>query len=125
MVIFRVSYHIAGTKGIYYAREPYTNVDAVHITRFIGLASVGNRDKQVFLFVFIVLSILFIIYLSENLELVDTLTFSYGNSRGDNCIHLFISRPIYSFINLSNLPYYMNKYNEVDKLDRQLLSNGS
>nr|XP_007154656.1 hypothetical protein PHAVU_003G136700g [Phaseolus vulgaris]ESW26650.1 hypothetical protein PHAVU_003G136700g [Phaseolus vulgaris] len=42
-------YHIAGTKGIYYAREPYTNVDAVHITRFIGLASVGNRDKQKFI----------------------------------------------------------------------------
>ncbi|XP_020221769.1 zinc finger CCCH domain-containing protein 64 [Cajanus cajan] len=39
-------YHIAGTKGIYYAREPYSNVDVVHVTRFIGLASVGNRDKQ-------------------------------------------------------------------------------
>jgi hypothetical protein len=44
------SYHIAGSKGIYYAREPYSNVDAVHVTRFIGLASVGNRDKQVWLF---------------------------------------------------------------------------
>ncbi|CAL5199246.1 unnamed protein product [Lathyrus oleraceus] len=42
-------YHIAGSKGIYYAREPYSNVDAVHITRFIGLASVGNRDKQKFI----------------------------------------------------------------------------
>nr|KYP57547.1 Zinc finger CCCH domain-containing protein 64 [Cajanus cajan] len=42
-------YHIAGTKGIYYAREPYSNVDAVHVTRFIGLASVGNRDKQKFI----------------------------------------------------------------------------
>ncbi|BAT76817.1 hypothetical protein VIGAN_01487400 [Vigna angularis var. angularis] len=42
-------YHIAGTKGMYYAREPYTNVDAVHITRFIGLASVGNRNKQKFI----------------------------------------------------------------------------
>lgn len=42
-------YHIAGTKGIYYAREPYSNVDAVHVTRFIALASVGNRDKQKFI----------------------------------------------------------------------------
>ncbi|CAJ2649880.1 unnamed protein product [Trifolium pratense] len=42
-------YHIAGSKGIHYAREPYSNVDAVHITRFIGLASVGNRDKQKFI----------------------------------------------------------------------------
>ncbi|CAL0306981.1 unnamed protein product [Lupinus luteus] len=42
-------YHIVGTKGIYYAREPYSNVDAVHVTRFIGLASVGNRDKQKFI----------------------------------------------------------------------------
>ncbi|KAK6944814.1 Cwf19-like protein, C-terminal domain-2 [Dillenia turbinata] len=41
-----ISYHIAGTKDIYYAREPYSNVDAVHVTRFLGLASVGNRDKQ-------------------------------------------------------------------------------
>ncbi|KAI5415165.1 hypothetical protein KIW84_040570 [Lathyrus oleraceus] len=48
-------YHIAGSKGIYYAREPYSNVDAVHITRFIGLASVGNRDKQVWLFFFSIL----------------------------------------------------------------------
>lgn len=42
-------YHIAGSKGIYYAREPYSNVDAVHVTRFIGLASVGNKDKQKFI----------------------------------------------------------------------------
>ncbi|KAK7265375.1 hypothetical protein RJT34_32994 [Clitoria ternatea] len=42
-------YHIAGTKGVYYAREPYSNVDAVHVSRFIGLASVGNRDKQKFI----------------------------------------------------------------------------
>lgn len=47
LYFFVVSYHIAGTKGIYYAREPYSNVEAVHVTRFIGLASVGNRDKQV------------------------------------------------------------------------------
>ncbi|XP_041005557.1 zinc finger CCCH domain-containing protein 64 [Juglans microcarpa x Juglans regia] len=42
-------YHIAGTKGIFYAREPYSNVDAVHATRFLGLASVGNKDKQKFI----------------------------------------------------------------------------
>ncbi|KAK7329692.1 hypothetical protein VNO77_23867 [Canavalia gladiata] len=42
-------YHIAGTKGIYYSREPYSNDDAVHVTRFIGLAPVGNRDKQKFI----------------------------------------------------------------------------
>ncbi|PQQ16978.1 zinc finger CCCH domain-containing protein 64 [Prunus yedoensis var. nudiflora] len=42
-------YHIAGTKGVYYAREPYSNVDAVHVTRFLGLAPVGNKDKQKFI----------------------------------------------------------------------------
>ncbi|KAM7515640.1 hypothetical protein LguiA_005223 [Lonicera macranthoides] len=42
-------YHIAGTKGVFYAREPYANVDAVHVTRFIGLAPVGNTDKQKFI----------------------------------------------------------------------------
>ncbi|OMO91652.1 Zinc finger, CCCH-type [Corchorus olitorius] len=38
-----------GTKGAFYAREPYSNVDAMHVTRFLGLASVGNKDKQKFL----------------------------------------------------------------------------
>lgn len=42
-------YHIAGSKAVFYAREPYSNVDAVHVTRFFGLAPVGNRDKQKFL----------------------------------------------------------------------------
>lgn len=42
-------YHVAGAKGVYYAREPYMNVDAVHVTRFIGLAPVGNTSKQKFI----------------------------------------------------------------------------
>ncbi|GAB4853788.1 hypothetical protein Ancab_017982 [Ancistrocladus abbreviatus] len=42
-------YHIAGFKGVFYSREPYSNVDAVHVTRFFGLASVGNKDKQKFI----------------------------------------------------------------------------
>ncbi|XP_050218810.1 zinc finger CCCH domain-containing protein 64 [Mercurialis annua] len=42
-------YHIAGAKGVFYAREPYSNTDAVHVTRFLGLASVGNKDKQKFI----------------------------------------------------------------------------
>lgn len=47
--LFCVRYHIAGTKGMFYAREPYVNIDAVHVTRFLGLAPVGNPDKQVLL----------------------------------------------------------------------------
>lgn len=46
-IYFFASYHIAGTKGVFYAREPYSNVDAVHVTRFLGLAPVGNKEKQV------------------------------------------------------------------------------
>ncbi|XP_057969244.1 zinc finger CCCH domain-containing protein 64 isoform X2 [Malania oleifera] len=42
-------YHIAGSKGIFYAREPYSNVEAVHVTRFLGLAPVGNKNKQKFI----------------------------------------------------------------------------
>lgn len=49
VVEIKPRYHIAGTKGIFYAREPYINVDAVHVTRFLGLASVGNKDKQKFI----------------------------------------------------------------------------
>ncbi|XXG46025.1 hypothetical protein AAC387_Pa02g0966 [Persea americana] len=42
-------YHIAGTKGVFYAREPYSNDGALHVTRFLGLAPVGNKDKQKFI----------------------------------------------------------------------------
>ncbi|KAK4432899.1 Zinc finger CCCH domain-containing protein 64 [Sesamum alatum] len=42
-------YHIAGSMGVYYDREPYANVGAVHVTRFIALAPVGNKDKQKFI----------------------------------------------------------------------------
>ena len=33
--------------GVFYAREPYLNVDSSHVTRFLGLAQVGNKTKQV------------------------------------------------------------------------------
>ncbi|KAI7724500.1 hypothetical protein M8C21_028981, partial [Ambrosia artemisiifolia] len=38
-----------GSKGVFYAREPYMNPDAAHVTRFIGLAAVGNASKQKFI----------------------------------------------------------------------------
>ncbi|RVX05319.1 Zinc finger CCCH domain-containing protein 59 [Vitis vinifera] len=50
-VVLCNSYHIAGTKGIFYDREPYSNLDAVHVTRFLGLAPVGNKDKQVLILI--------------------------------------------------------------------------
>ncbi|XP_042382854.1 zinc finger CCCH domain-containing protein 59-like isoform X1 [Zingiber officinale] len=42
-------YHIAGTKGVFYEREPYSNDKSAHFTRFLGLASVGNKNKQKFI----------------------------------------------------------------------------
>ena len=45
-------YHVAGGKGVFYARAPYMNKDlgaGAHATRFIGLAPVGNAGKQKFL----------------------------------------------------------------------------
>ena len=45
-------YHVAGGKGVFYARAPYMNKDlgaGAHATRFIGLAPVGNPAKQKFL----------------------------------------------------------------------------
>lgn len=51
-ILFCDRYHIAGTRGVFYSREPYANIDAVHVTRFIGLAPVGNTDKQVFYLTF-------------------------------------------------------------------------
>lgn len=47
MLPFCGSYHIAGSMGVFYAREPYLNADSTHVTRFIGLAQVGNKKKQV------------------------------------------------------------------------------
>ncbi|KAH9328018.1 hypothetical protein KI387_000126 [Taxus chinensis] len=38
-----------GCEGIFYAREPYTNDGASHVTRFVGLAAVGNNKKQKFI----------------------------------------------------------------------------
>uniref|UniRef100_A0A6V7QTD5 C3H1-type domain-containing protein n=1 Tax=Ananas comosus var. bracteatus TaxID=296719 RepID=A0A6V7QTD5_ANACO len=46
-------YHIAGTKGVFYGREPYSNSEAAHVTRFIGLATVGNKDKQCYVSILI------------------------------------------------------------------------
>ncbi|CAD6186691.1 unnamed protein product [Caenorhabditis auriculariae] len=47
-------YHIAGT-GVHYERQPYRNhrvllEPARHVTRFIGLASVANDEKQKWLY---------------------------------------------------------------------------
>lgn len=42
-------YHIAGSEGIFYSREPYANNGASHVTRFLGLAAVGNVKKEKFI----------------------------------------------------------------------------
>ncbi|KAL4423189.1 hypothetical protein ABPG77_000322 [Micractinium sp. CCAP 211/92] len=45
----RPRYHIAAGKRAFYARTPYLNKDlgaGGHVTRFIGLAEVGNPNKQ-------------------------------------------------------------------------------
>lgn len=42
-------YHIAGSEEVFYTRDPYTNEDSLHITRFVGLAAIGNEKKQKYL----------------------------------------------------------------------------
>lgn len=42
-------YHVAGSEGSFYTRDPYLNEDSSHVTRFVGLAAVGNEKKQKFL----------------------------------------------------------------------------
>ncbi|XP_051114303.1 zinc finger CCCH domain-containing protein 64 [Andrographis paniculata] len=49
VVEIKPRYHIAGSVGLYYDREPYANAGAVHVTRFIALAPVGNKVKQKFI----------------------------------------------------------------------------
>jgi len=36
---------VAGSGGVFVAREPYKNSRG-HVTRFLGLGTVGNTDKQ-------------------------------------------------------------------------------
>eukprot|EP00249_Psilotum_nudum_P020073 c27549_g1_i1 orf=3-1673(-) len=45
----RPRYHVAGSEGVFFAREPYSNEGVLHVTRFIGLAAVGNDKRQKFL----------------------------------------------------------------------------
>eukprot|EP00884_Botryococcus_braunii_P002535 jgi/Botrbrau1/12282/Bobra.0323s0022.2 len=45
----RPRYHVAAGKPYFFARQPYLNADlgaGSHVTRFIGLAKVGNESKQ-------------------------------------------------------------------------------
>ncbi|KAK9811513.1 hypothetical protein WJX72_005124 [[Myrmecia] bisecta] len=45
----RPRYHVAGSKPVFFARLPYMNRDlgvGAHASRFVGLAAVGNADKQ-------------------------------------------------------------------------------
>ena len=45
----RPRYHVAGSRRTFYARAPYLNADlgaGAHVTRFVGLAEVGNPAKQ-------------------------------------------------------------------------------
>ncbi|GAQ77685.1 hypothetical protein KFL_000020470 [Klebsormidium nitens] len=43
-------YHIAGTEDVFFARAPYRNRGpSQHVSRFIGLARVGNDKKQKYL----------------------------------------------------------------------------
>lgn len=53
----RPRYHFAGTVGAYYERLPYRNHKVLHegarpVTRFIGLAKLGNPGKQKWLYAF-------------------------------------------------------------------------
>ena len=39
-------YHVSGRSGgAFYAREPYRNASRGHVTRFVGLGEVGNKEK--------------------------------------------------------------------------------
>lgn len=53
----RPRYHFAAMEGVYYERAPYRNHMVLkeqirHITRFLSLAPLGNKDKQKYLYAF-------------------------------------------------------------------------
>ncbi|EFJ14443.1 hypothetical protein SELMODRAFT_445909 [Selaginella moellendorffii] len=45
----RPRYHVAGSEGVFFTREPYTNQGVPHVTRFVALGVVGNDKKQKYL----------------------------------------------------------------------------
>lgn len=50
-------YHFAGLEGMFYERQPYRNHKVLaekdkHVTRFLGLAKVNNKDKKKYLYAF-------------------------------------------------------------------------
>ena len=50
-LMLKPRYHFAGTQGAYYERQPYRNHRVIneasrHVTRFIGMARVGNPAKK-------------------------------------------------------------------------------
>ncbi|XP_070532625.1 CWF19-like protein 1 [Ptychodera flava] len=61
-VSLKPRYHFAGLHQTYYERLPYRNhrvlaEAATHVTRFIGLANVGNEDKKKYLYAFNIIPI--------------------------------------------------------------------
>ncbi|XP_035824397.1 CWF19-like protein 1 [Aplysia californica] len=53
--VLRPRYHFAGLEKVFYERQPYRNHQVLldsarHITRFIGLADVGNKSKAKYLY---------------------------------------------------------------------------
>lgn len=53
----RPRYHFAALEGVYYERVPYRNHTVLdgkptHVTRFLSLAALGNKDKQKYLYAF-------------------------------------------------------------------------
>jgi hypothetical protein len=56
-VKLRPRYHFSGTRGTFYERVPYRNHRIMagsprHVTRFIGLADVGNLEKKKWIYAF-------------------------------------------------------------------------
>lgn len=50
-LVLRPRYHFAGREGLHYERLPYRNhkvlaESAKQVTRFVGLAKVGNAEKK-------------------------------------------------------------------------------
>nr|XP_054752247.1 CWF19-like protein 1 [Lytechinus pictus] len=57
VLALRPRYHFAGMQGVFYERTPYRNHKVLaestkHVTRFLGLAKVGNPEKKKYLYAF-------------------------------------------------------------------------
>lgn len=81
----RPRYHFSGIEGISYERNPYRNHQLLsgqssHVTRFVALANVGNKEKSKYLYAFNIVPMKYINKEELHKQPVDTTECPFKNA---------------------------------------------